>query len=55
MVQAGAVYEKCLNVDGRVSTGWRMWKVETAVADDAEGKIKMEMDRGDPIDNNLPF
>jgi hypothetical protein len=36
MVQAGAVYEKCLNVDGRVSTGWRMWKVETAVADDAE-------------------
>lgn len=55
MEQAGMVYEKHLKVDGKVSTGWRIWRMEYDVRDVVGGVgEKQETYRCEPI-NTLPF
>ena len=52
MIQAGAVYEKAINVGNKTSTGWRMWRM-SPIEEPTEEKV--EMYRGEPINRELPF
>jgi putative DNA primase/helicase len=51
MIQAGAVYEKAININNKTSTGWRIWRIEPASEDMVADAEKMPPSTV----NELPF